>query len=539
MFTTLLLLGAFLLSTCAALTVPKRALSFYAPRAAACPATPLVRPATSLSAGETAYISSRAGPAAAGLGAWLTKTNAGFSTSNLPTVALTTSGGGYRSLLTGAGVIQGLDGRDSNIGTSGLFQGLTYQAGLSGGAWLLSSFAGNNYPTITSLKNNLWTQAFEDSLLVPEYLLSAVAYAEVTNDIIAKQDAGFPPTITDPYGRLLSFQLLQGLDGGVLDTLSGLTSKSNFTSHAVPYPIITSLAVETFLGQCLPGPNATIIELHPYEFGSWDAGLSAFTPTQYLGSALSNGAPTTGTCVVNYDNLGYVLGTSSNVFNEACFAVPSPSNLGTLSGDLAAIVEAAHQLTFRDEYAIYPNPFFAYPRSSTYAAQPSLFLADGGEAGQNDPMWPLLQPERPVGVILVNDNSADTPANYPNGSSLLATYTQARAAGLTKMPAIPPVATFLAQGLNQRPTFFGCDDPAVTTLIYLPNVNYTFPSGEPTSKLQYSPSETAGMIANGVQVVTKGGDAGFPTCLACGIVKKTGEALPAACAACFAEYCYN
>jgi hypothetical protein len=36
-------------------------------------------------------------------------------------IALTTSGGGYRSLLTGAGVIQGLDARDSNVSTSGLF----------------------------------------------------------------------------------------------------------------------------------------------------------------------------------------------------------------------------------------------------------------------------------------------------------------------------------------------------------------------------------------------------------------------------------
>lgn len=361
-----------------------------------------------------------------------------------------------------------------------------------GGAWLLSSFAGNNYPTITSLKNNLWTQAFEDSLLVPEFLLSAVAYAAITNDVVAKQDAGFSPTLTDPYGRLLSYQLLQGMDGGVFDTLSGLTSVSNFTSHAVPYPIITSLAVKTFEGQCVPGPNATIMESHPYEFGSWDAQLSAFTPTQYLGTTLTNGVPTTGSCVVNYDNLGYILGTSSSLFNEACFAVPSASNLSTLIGDLVSIVDAAHTVTFRDEFAVYPNPFFGYPRSSLYKSQVDLFLVDGGEALQNNPIWPLIQPERNVGVIIVNDNSADTSANYPNGSEILTTYTQALRAGLTKMPVIPPVATFLAEGLNQRPTFFGCNDANKTTIVYIPNFSYTFPSGEPTAKLQYSPSETAG-----------------------------------------------
>ena len=130
---SLLCLAALLLSVTAAPTISRRQLpSGYAPRKAACPSTPLVRPATGLSTQEAAYRTAREVKAQAGLTAWLQKTNAGFGTSKLPTVALTTSGGGYRSLLSGAGVIQGLDERDSNVGTSGLFQGLTYQAGLSG-----------------------------------------------------------------------------------------------------------------------------------------------------------------------------------------------------------------------------------------------------------------------------------------------------------------------------------------------------------------------------------------------------------------------
>ena len=48
-----------------------------------------------------------------------------------------------------------------------------------------------------------------------------------------------------------------------------------------------------------------------------------------------------------------------------------------------------------------------------------------------------------------------------------------------------------------------------------------------------------GMIANGQQIATKGGDANWPTCLACGIMQKTGGALPAACTACLQQYCYN
>lgn len=515
------------------------ALSGYAPVPAICPSTPLVRTATGISASESSYISSRAPVASAALGAWLTKVNSAFSTANLPAVALTTSGGGLRSLLTGAGVIQALDSRDSNAGTSGLYQGLTYQAGLSGGGWLLSSFAGNNYPTISNLETTLWTTAFADSLLVPENLEAGGAYAQISADVVAKNAAGYPPTIVDVYGRLLAYQLLKGTDGGVAIELSSITGFSNFTSHNVPFPIITSLNVETATGVCTPPNNTVIYEFSPYEFGSFDSGVNAFTQTKYLGTSLSNGSPTKTTCETNYDNLGYILGTSSDIFNELCTTFPLVADVPGILANISAIVAQTHALTFMDEYATYPNPFYKYTHSTLVQAQPELTLVDGGESHQNNPLFPLLEPARSVGVILVNDNSADTSGNFPDGSELYQTYTQAQLAGLTKMPVIPPAATFLGEGLNQKPTFFGCNDASKITIMYLPNYNYTFPSGESTAKLEYSPSETSGMIANGGEVATMGGNATFPTCLACAIVKKTGDALPAACTSCFSTFCYN
>ena len=283
---------------------------------------------------------------------------------------------------------------------------------------LLSSFAGNNYPTISSLRDGLWENAFQDSLAIPGNLLTAgAAYAQISADIASKSAAGFAPTLTDPWGRLLSYQLLYGNDGGVTDTLSGLTALSNFTSYNVPYPIITSLGVKTFQGECLPGPNATQYELHPYEFGSWDSGVDAFTQTAYLGTNLNNGQ-SNGTCITNYDNLGYVLGTSSNLFNEACAPVP-PINSSTLNSNFTALAEAlsalvnqVHAVGTREEYAVYPNPFKNYKPSTLVSGQAELDLVDGGEALQNNPIWPLLH--RAVDVIIVNDNSADTSNNFPN-----------------------------------------------------------------------------------------------------------------------------
>jgi lysophospholipase len=159
-------------------------------------------------------------------------------------------------------------------------------------------------------------------------------------------------------------------------------------------------------------------------------------------------------------------------------------------------------------------------------------------ANQNNPIWPFLQPSRHVDVLLVNDNSADTNENWPNGTELLHTYQQAKQDGLTKMPLIPPVATFIDKKLNQRATIFGCNDTKVLTIIFLPNVKYSYPSNPPSSQFDYAFNETAAMIDAGTKIATQNGDPAWAGCLACAIVHKTGEALPANCGACLDKYCY-
>jgi lysophospholipase len=526
-------------------TVPskRQIYSAYAPINVTCPSSALVRSAgTTVSSAERNYIDNRKPLATGALASWLNSLNANFSTANLPSVGLTTSGGGYRSLLCGAGAIQAFDNRESpNSSVASIYQSLVYQAGLSGGAWLLSSQAGNNWPTITSLKTGLWEAAFQNSLLLPGGPAAAAADdGLIANDIVAKNDAGFPPTLTDPWGRLLSYQLLYGTDGGVADTLSGVTSNSEFTSYNVPYPIIT--AIEVAPGQCLPALSNPQFETHPYEFGSWDSGISAFTQTAYLGTPLSNGEPTGPSCIEHYDNLGYVLGTSSNLFSEACTSLPAINLTNPLYSNLSSLLPTTQSLIFRDEFAVYPNPFHNYPSSPSISSQTELYLVDGGLSNQNNPIWPFIQAARGPGtidILLVNDNSADTSDNFPNGTEIYNTYVRAQQVGLTRMPVIPPVSTFVSQGLNKRATFFGCNSNSTLTIIYLPNVNYTYPSNQPTAKLQYSVAETDAMIANGVLIGTQDNDAAWPVCLGCAMVKKAAAALPSACVACFTKYCFN
>ncbi|KAF2159402.1 hypothetical protein M409DRAFT_60867 [Zasmidium cellare ATCC 36951] len=538
----------------------------YAPIPASCPNTQLVRPAGGIGSDESRYYNARKRKADTGLAAWLKKQGR-FNTNSLPSVGLASSGGGYRALLEGAGVVQAFDGRDGNSSVSGLYQGLTYESGLSGGAWFLSSLAGNNWPTISSLRDNLWEDAFENSFLLPANILNSDQYLEITDDILDKERAGFDTTIFDPYGRLLSYGFLYGPDGGDEIRLSTLTSYSNFTSFNVPYPIMTALGVDrSYEGQCYPTLNATQYEFHPYEYGSWDKGVSAFANTEYMGSNLTNGRPTqVGKCITHYDNIGYVFGTSSDIFSSVCQPLePLFDEDSPLANLLQGFINSTGSPSFQDLFGLYPNPFYKYPRSSRVNTQPKLTLVDGGVAGQNVPIWPFIQPGRTVDVLITGDNSADTNDNYPNGTELHQTYLNARAAGLTKMPYIPDADTFVAQGLNKRAAFFGCpaqfntnssnanrnpppsyhnngpnNNQPTILIINLPNVPYIYPSGQSTLKIQYSKAETRAMIANGNAIATQNGEEGWAVCLACAVKYKDGlRGLPRQCGKCFERYCY-
>lgn len=47
------------------------------------------------------------------------------------------------------------------------------------------------------------------------------------------------------------------------------------------------------------------------EMGTFDPQLGAFTPTKFLGSPPKNGS----VCVTGFDQLAYIAGVSSNLFN--------------------------------------------------------------------------------------------------------------------------------------------------------------------------------------------------------------------------------
>lgn len=172
-----------------------------------------------------------------------------------------------------------------------------------------------------------------------------------------------------------------------------------------------------------------------------------------------------------------------------------------------------------------------------------LYLVDGGENGQNIPLAPLLQPERHVDIIIAVDSSATgSYANienyYPDFSSLRTTYEQSLKNGLTRMPLIEPsILYFVEYGKYKRPVFFGCEHKDQVTIVYLPNMEYTYPSDIKTGELKIGEEETDKMIENGMMIATKGGDEKWAECLGCVMLEKVALELPEFCEACLNEYC--
>ncbi|KAG8631409.1 hypothetical protein KVT40_000549 [Elsinoe batatas] len=559
----------------------------YTPAAESCPANrPTIRSAATISTNESSWLDVRRPQTISAMRTLLQKLNiTGLDTnayidnnannaSQLPNIGIAVSGGGYRALLTGAGVISAFDDRTRHNSTSagslaGLLQSSTYLAGLSGGSWLVGSLYINNFTSVQNIldlnqnvsgSGSLWkfgNSIFEGPATGSVQLLSTISYYQtLVNQVQGKGDAGYNTTITDYWGRGLSFQLVNASAGGPDFTFSSIANQDWFTSGSVPLPLVVADARSP--GQFIISTNSTVYEFNPWEMGTWDPTTFGFAPLRYLGSNFSAGAiPDDQQCVRGFDNAGYVLGTSSSLFNQILLAINSSGAANPILSN--AVGAAFNAISSGDEdIADYVNPFLGFNNdTSDVANDRQLTLVDGGSDLQNIPLHPLIQPERAVDVIFAVDSSADTNAsspapNWPNGTALLATYERQflPIGNGTVFPSIPDQATFVNLGLNNRPTFFGCDASNLTgpapLIVYMPNAPYVYNSNVSTFTPSYNDSERNAIIQNGYNVATQGNgtiDAQWPTCVGCAILSRslnrTGTAVPEVCTQCFQRYCWD
>lgn len=536
----------------------------YAPFEVSCPKDAnFVRDASSVSESEAEWLDIRHNVTDGALAVFLNRADfQDFNTQDFIdslnrsiNIGLTFSGGGYRAMLNGAGQIAALDDRTEGAndhGLGGLLQASTYLVGLSGGNWLSGTLALNNWTSIQSILGDDTIWNLENSIVNPggdNMNLTAARWQEIGIALNQKAAAGFDTSITDIWGRALSYQFFGTQNNGSVGlSFSDIREYVSFQNGEMPFPISVSLG--RVPGSDLISLNSTVFEFNPFELGSWDPSLYAFTDLLYVGSEVSNGEPVTDICIQGYDNGGLVLGTSSNVFN----VIPLNGS-GIPEEFVAALLGGLEQ---DDDYALFsPNPFYDTDFASTRSIVQSetLYLFDGGFDGQNVPFAPLLQPERDVDVIFAFDNSDNTEDAFPDGSTLGATYDRQfyRQGNGTSFPYVPSSDSILAHGLNEKPLFLGCDASNLTGLasipplvVYIPNIAYTAWSNTSTLQLSYSNEERDALIQNGFEAATRYNltiDSNWPTCVACAIIRReqerNGWEQPTECEECFQEYCWD
>ncbi|KAL4900249.1 hypothetical protein BDW74DRAFT_171003 [Aspergillus multicolor] len=549
----------------------------YAPANVSCPSIrPSIRSAASLSPNETSWLEFRKKEIVSPLTSLLTRLNitnfdaqaymnqVSSNISNIPTIGIAVSGGGYRAMLNGAGALKAFDSRTPNSTAKGqlggLLQSSTYISALSGGGWLVGSIFINNFTTIQQLQSSEITWDFRTNILegpdVKHFqLLSTAEYwTDLVKAVHAKKHAGFETSLTDYWGRALSYQFVNASDGGANYTWSSIAEMDNFRNGQIPMPLLVADGRNP--GELVVGSNSTVYEFSPWEFGTFDPAIYAFAPLKYLGSdfasnSLDNGTGN-GTCVRGFDNAGFIMGTSSSLFNQGLLRLNSTSIPETFKKALNAILSAVGEAN--DDIANYPNPFHNYTGSTNaISSRRNLNVVDGGEDGQNIPLHPLIQPSRNVDVIFAVDSTANI-HNWPNGKSLVRTYERSlNESGVgngTVFPAVPDTNTFINLGLNQRPTFFGCNSWNLSSpaplIVYLPNAPYSFMANTSTYELSYSYEDRDAMVSNGYNVVTRGNsteDAEWPACVGCAVLarsaERSGTDLPDQCGRCFQRYCWN
>ncbi|GAA6007260.1 hypothetical protein JCM11491_003065 [Sporobolomyces phaffii] len=515
-----------------------------------------------------------------------------------PKIATAVSGGGLRASLYAAGTLSAFDNRNSSS-AGGIWQLSDYLAGLSGGSWAVTSTALNDmipiYELVLGNTPNSQTNMgwiLDMDILAPDGLLGISEnkdyYDALFSDVQKKADAGFPVSLVDIWGLALAYHFLNQTtpqnfyqmsdhDEGTL--FSSIRYTQNFQNGAMPIPLLVSTSRVSEAMQ-VSGKSSTVIPLNntqfeftPFTFGSYDSTLQALIPVEITGTQMSNGAPTN-SCVNGFETAAFFMGSSAALFNAVQNEFSSPiftELIQKLLGDITSIQAKTDSIAL---VANYPNSFQNFQPAGGFSFESSgndiLQITDGGENGENVPLSPLLVKARELDFILAADASADTEYSWPNGTSLLATADRAAnySHGFRSFPPIPASAEdFVAQGLNVRPTFFGCNsttggntsmsaNDSYPLVVYLPNApaptQNPFLTNTSTFTLSYSYEEVEAFLDSANLNAKKGfpnpntplqPDEEWPLCLKCATVdrarQRAGLNRTSACESCFTRYCWN
>ncbi|KAI9007121.1 lysophospholipase catalytic domain-containing protein [Gaertneriomyces semiglobifer] len=534
-----------------------------APSFVDCPSGAIIRTGDVVGPDEQAWVSAREQATNSSWTDYLSRinlSNVTFMDNRPPKVAIAVSGGGFRAMLFGASILNALDARNdtavNDIKTGGVLQTSTYIAGLSGGSWLLASLYLNSFPNInTGTMFPIWN--LETNLLQPAGTgITNLAgnirqYSDIADQVDDKHDEGFNVTITDFWSRLLSIHLTQ--DASIPDDRftalwSSLASAPSFANHSVPFPLIT-YTQRTF-GEARVTVQANLWESSFFETGSPNAPVRSYLPTQLLGTFMDDGTPQHPP-VEDDDGKGSRQICSSRTI----FTTKSWISLFLIGETQMPKTAEIHQ-EGRDT-AIIPNPFHNFASVNRSISESlTVELVDGGEAGQNMPLFHLIQEARDIDTIIALDASNDN-GGFPNATSLVISWKNIP----DRFPPVPATPeAIVTQGLNTKIVAFGCaglanngggnDTYRGPMIVYIPNFNASgISTNTSTFQTSYTLNEVEGFFTNGIAVMRNPNgtstDVSFAECFGCMLVapmwrnNPNASDIPQNCKTCLQAHCWD
>ncbi|KAL5340713.1 acyl transferase/acyl hydrolase/lysophospholipase [Aspergillus crustosus] len=396
-----------------------------------------VRVGDSLCNEELEFRRKRQKHAVKALSAYLNIPEKDIHTDDVPIISMCGSGGGLRALVAGTG---------SYLATqeAGLWDCVTYTAGVSGSCWLQilyhSSITGCNFTRLVDhLKNRLGVHmAFPPAALkllthapTNKYLLSGLIHK-------LKGDPGADFGLVDIYGMLLAARLLvpKGELGASDQDLKLSNQSQNIFSGTHPLPIYTAVRHEIPVLDEQAGEGKKPIpeqlmresrseswfqwfEFTPYEFFCEE--FSAGIPTWALGRHFRGGqnvvpAGTTPTPEFHVGGLMGIWGsafcaTLSHYYKEIRPLIRGITGLGGVDSLIQGKSKDLIRVHPIDPATI-PNFVLGMKDQLPPSCPESIFqsqhlrLMDAGMSN-NLPIYPLLRPGRDIDVIIAFDNSAD------------------------------------------------------------------------------------------------------------------------------------
>ena len=177
------------------------------------------------------------------------------------------------------------------------------------GSWALASA-----PSFRQLNSDVWRLNTPLGAPTPSKPFSAVADGVLS--VGEKGSSNFPVSFVDVYGRGQAPHLINDTNPrpGVATLWSSIRQTDAYKAGTLPYPIIVATVRKQ--GSVDIPLNASILEMGPIETGQRHPSLSAYVPTEYIGTDFANGAPATSQCVQGFDSASFFMGSSSDILGE-------------------------------------------------------------------------------------------------------------------------------------------------------------------------------------------------------------------------------